>query len=99
MFVWRSGETVHLETVAEVRERCQVRTATSDGVALDLANQVGFPDGMRGCGDGTAIIAIYNPELAEAGRAVRFNLATSEAVQEWTPGSPRCHCGSSPTPP
>ena len=69
------------------------RTATPDGVALDLANQVGFPDGMRGCGDGTAIIAFYNPELAEAGRAVRFNLATGEAVQEWTtPGSPRVTC-------
>ena len=79
--------------VVRYRLDLSARTATSDGVALDLANQVGFPDGMRGCGDGTAIIAFYNPELAEAGRAVRFNLATDEAVQEWTtPGSPRVTC-------
>jgi sugar lactone lactonase YvrE len=79
--------------VVRYRLDLRARTATPDGVALDLANQVGFPDGMRGCGDGTAIIAFYNPELAEAGRAVRFNLATGEAVQEWTtPGSPRVTC-------
>jgi sugar lactone lactonase YvrE len=78
-----------------VRYRLDVaaRTATPDGVALDLSNQVGFPDGMRGCGDGTAIVAFYNPDFAEAGRAVRFNLSTGEAVEEWlTPGSPRVTC-------
>jgi sugar lactone lactonase YvrE len=78
-----------------VRYRLDVaaRTATPDGVALDLANQIGFPDGMRGCGDGTAIIAFYNPEFAEAGRAVRFNLTTGEVIEEWlTPGSPRVTC-------
>ncbi len=78
-----------------VRYRLDVnaRTATPDGVALDLTNQVGFPDGMCDCGDGTVIVAFYNPEFAEAGRAVRFHLSTGEAVEEWTtPGSPRVTC-------
>lgn len=78
-----------------VRYRLDVmaRTATPDGVALDLANQIGFPDGMCDCGDGTVIIAFYNPEFAEAGKAIRFNLSTSEAIEEWlTPGSPRVTC-------
>ena len=69
------------------------RTATPDGVALDLSNQVGLPDGMCDCGDGTVIVAFYNPDFAEAGRAVRFNLSNGEAVEEWTtPGSPRVTC-------
>ena len=78
-----------------VRYRLDVaaRTATPDGTALDLANQVGFPDGMCDCGDGSVIVAFYNPDFAEEGRAVRFNLTTGEAVEEWTtPGSPRVTC-------
>ncbi|AMV26552.1 SMP-30/Gluconolaconase/LRE-like region [Gemmata sp. SH-PL17] len=78
-----------------VRYRLDVaaRTATPDGVALDLANQVGFPDGMCDCGDGTVIVAFFNPDFAEKGRAVRFSLATGEALEEWTtPGSPRVTC-------
>jgi sugar lactone lactonase YvrE len=78
-----------------VRYRLDVaaRTATPDGVALDLADQVGFPDGMCDCGDGTVIIAFYNPEFADAGKAIRFDLATGKAVEKWaTPGSPRVTC-------
>jgi len=78
-----------------VRYRLDVatRTATPDGVALDLADQVGFPDGMCDCGDGTVIIAFYNPDFAQAGKAIRFDLATGTAVEEWTtPGSPRVTC-------
>jgi sugar lactone lactonase YvrE len=78
-----------------VRYRLDVaaRTATSDGVALDLADQVGFPDGMCDCGDGTVIVAFYNPDFAEAGRAARFDLATGKAIEDWTtPGSPRVTC-------
>jgi sugar lactone lactonase YvrE len=78
-----------------VRYRLDVaaRTATPDGVAIDLADQVGSPDGMRGCGDGTAVIAFYNKDFAAAGRAVRFDLTTGEAIEEWiTPGSPRVTC-------
>ncbi|HEV3440289.1 MAG TPA: SMP-30/gluconolactonase/LRE family protein [Gemmata sp.] len=78
-----------------VRYRLDVaaRTVTPDGVALDLANQIGFPDGMCDCGDGTVIIAFYNPEFAKAGKAIRFNLSTGETIEEWlTPGSPRVTC-------
>ncbi len=78
-----------------VRYRLDVaaRTATPDGVALDLADQVGFPDGMCDCGDGSVIIAFYNPDFAEAGKAIRFDLATGKAIEEWTtPGSPRVTC-------
>jgi sugar lactone lactonase YvrE len=78
-----------------VRYRLDVgaRTATPDGTALDFANQVGFPDGMCDCGDGTVIVAFYNPDFAQAGRAMRFNLTTGEMVEEWTtPGSPRVTC-------
>ena len=69
------------------------RTATPAGDALDLAGEVGFPDGMCDCGDGTVIIAFYNPDFAEVGKAIRFRLATGEPVEEWTtPGSPRVTC-------
>lgn len=78
-----------------VRYRLDVaaRTATPDGVAIDVADQVGFPDGMCDCGDGTVIIAFYNPDFAAAGKAIRFDLTTGKAVEEWTtPGSPRVTC-------
>jgi sugar lactone lactonase YvrE len=79
--------------VARYRLDVAARTATPDGIAIDLADQVGFPDGMCDCGDGTVIIAFYNPDFAEAGKAIRFRLATGEAIEEWTtPGSPRVTC-------
>jgi sugar lactone lactonase YvrE len=79
--------------VARYRLDVAARAATFDGVAIDLADQVGFPDGMCDCGDGTVIIAFYNPDYADAGKAIRFNLATGRAVEEWTtPGSPRVTC-------
>jgi sugar lactone lactonase YvrE len=78
-----------------VRYRLDVaaRTATPDGDALDLSGEPGFPDGMCDCGDGTVIVAFYNPDPLPAGRAVRFDLATSSPLEEWTtPGSPRVTC-------
>lgn len=78
-----------------VRYRLDVaaRTATPDGVALDLADHTGFPDGMRDCGDGTVVVAFYNPDFSDAGKAIRFDLATGDAVEGWTtPGSPRVTC-------
>lgn len=69
------------------------RTLTPDGTALDLRHEPGFPDGMADGGDGTVVIAFYNPEPVAAGRAVRYDLRTGEAVEEWrTPGSPRVTC-------
>jgi sugar lactone lactonase YvrE len=79
--------------VARYRLDVAARTASPDGTAVDLSHQTGFPDGMCDCGDGTAIIALYNPNFAEAGRAVRCDLSTGEEVEEWTtPGSPRVTC-------
>ncbi|MFM8270783.1 MAG: SMP-30/gluconolactonase/LRE family protein [Gemmata sp.] len=78
-----------------VRYRLDVgaRTAAPDGVALDLTTEPGFPDGMCACGPGEVIVAFYNPDPVEAGRAVRYSLATGEAIEEWlTPGSPRVTC-------
>jgi sugar lactone lactonase YvrE len=82
-------------TRSVVRYRSEVgsRVAKFDGVALDLRDQPGFPDGMCGCGDGTAVIAFYNPEPVAAGRAVRFDLTSGRMIEEWTtPGSPRVTC-------
>jgi sugar lactone lactonase YvrE len=79
--------------VARYRMEVGLRGATPDGVALDLAGVEGFPDGMCDCGDGTVIVAFYNPEPVEAGKAVRFDLRTGAAVEEWrAPGSPRVTC-------
>jgi len=79
--------------VVRYRLNVAARTATPDGVALDLADQVGFPDGMCACGDGTVIVAFYNPDLVEAGLAIRFHLSTGAAIEKWTmPGSPRVTC-------
>jgi sugar lactone lactonase YvrE len=79
--------------VVKYRTEVGSRTTTADGVALDLANEPGFPDGMCDCGDGTVIIAFYNPEPIAAGRAVRFDLASGTALEEWrTHGSPRVTC-------
>jgi sugar lactone lactonase YvrE len=82
-------------TRAVVRYRSEVgsRVWKADGVALDLHDQPGFPDGMIGCGDGTAIIAFYNPDAVVAGRASRFDLSNGRLIEEWTtPGSPRVTC-------
>jgi sugar lactone lactonase YvrE len=63
------------------------------GVALDLQNDVAFPDGMCAADDNSVIIAFYHPEYSSAGRAVRFDLSTGTAVDQWeTPGSPRVTC-------
>jgi sugar lactone lactonase YvrE len=80
-------------TVVRYRSEVGSRVAKRDGVALDLRDQPGFPDGMCGCGDDTAIVAFYNPDAVVEGRAVRFDLATGRMIEEWTtPGSPRVTC-------
>ena len=69
------------------------RVAVPDGVAVDVGHFPGFPDGMRAAPEGTAVVAFYNPDPVAAGKAVRFDLATGQAVEEWTtPGSPRVTC-------
>ena len=69
------------------------RTLTEDGIALDLRHRDDFPDGMCDAGEGTVIVAFYNPKFVEVGRAVRYRLGTGEILGEWlTPGSPRVTC-------
>ena len=66
---------------------------SNPNVVLDLARQDGFPDGMIDAGTGTVIVAFYNPGPVDAGRAIRFDLRTGDALEEWlTPGSPRVTC-------
>ncbi len=81
------------KTVARYRLDVAARAATPDGVAIDLKGEAAFPDGMRDGGNGTAIVAFYDPAIKPAGRAVRYDLATGAAVEEWTtPGAPRVTC-------
>jgi sugar lactone lactonase YvrE len=69
------------------------RRLHEEGVALDLASPAGFPDGMCDAGGDTVVIAFYNPDPVPQGRAIRFDLRTGEAIEEWTTsGSPRVTC-------
>ena len=81
------------KVVTRYRFDATARTVHDDGIALDLRHRSDFPDGMCDAGDGTVIVAFYNPEFADAGRAVRYRLGTGEVLHEWhTPGSPRVTC-------
>ena len=81
------------KAVARYRLDVAARSLEAAGTALDLRNEPGFPDGMADAGDGTVIVAFYNPDPVVAGRAVRYDLRTGDALEEWrTPGSPRVTC-------
>jgi len=70
----------------------------SSEIAIDLGKNEGFPDGMIVCDDPggdmlRAIIAFYNPQPAEAGKAIMFDLKSGSALGEWTTAqSPRVTC-------
>jgi sugar lactone lactonase YvrE len=81
------------KVVARYRFDLERRSIAQEGIAVDVRGRDDYPDGMCDCGDGTVIVAFYNPALAEAGRAGRFRLDTGELVEEWTtPGSQRVTC-------
>lgn len=81
------------KAVTRYRFDSEARTLADEGIAIDLRHRPDFPDGMCDAGDGTAIIAFYNPALAEVGLAVRYDLKSGKALEEWaTPGSPRVTC-------
>ncbi len=81
------------KVVTRHRFDSDARTLTEVGIALDLRGRDDFPDGMCDAGDGTVIVAFYNPAFAEVGLAVRYDLTTGAALEEWsTPGSPRVTC-------
>ena len=69
-------------------------TLSEPTVALDLKQVVGFPDGMiQVPGKEEVIIAMFDPEPAEAGHAIRFSLKTGEAIERWRcAGSPQVTC-------
>jgi len=69
------------------------RTVRELGTAIDLHSEDGFPDGMADCGDGTVIIAFYNPHRGGEGKAIRYRLDSGERIEQWTThGSPRVTC-------
>ena len=79
--------------VVRYRLDLQFRTLEDQGVAVDLRAVDGYPDGMADCGDGTVVVAFYDPDPLPAGRAGRYRLDTGELIEEWTtPGSPRVTC-------
>lgn len=80
-------------TISRYRFDGAAREAMFDGIAIDLRNTDGFPDGMCSVGDGTVIVAFYNPSPVFAGRAIRFDLLSGKALEEWsTPAAPRVTC-------
>jgi sugar lactone lactonase YvrE len=82
-----------LKVVTRYRLDVAARTLVEDGIALNLRGEPAYPDGMVDCGDGTMIVAFYDPDPVPAGRAVRYRLGTGEVIEEWTtPGSPRVTC-------
>ena len=79
--------------VSRYRLDLERRSLVEEGIAVDLRPVDGFPDGMADVGDGTAIIAMYNPGPVNDGRAYHYNLGTGERLGEWVvPGSPRVTC-------
>jgi len=81
------------KVVMKYRLDLEHRTLRDEGIALDLRDRDDYPDGMCDGGDGTVIIAFYNPADVEAGEAVRYRISTGEVLQIWkTPGSPRVTC-------
>lgn len=81
------------KVVTRYRLNIEKRTIADEGIAVDLRHRSDFPDGMCHGGDGTVVVAFYNPEYAEAGEACRYRLDTGALVERWTtPGSPRVTC-------
>lgn len=79
--------------VAKYRLDVVARTLQGLGTAIDLSTAEGFPDGMADCGDGTVIIAFYNPHRGGEGKAIRYRLDDGEVIEQWTtPGAPRVTC-------
>jgi sugar lactone lactonase YvrE len=79
--------------VVRYRLDLAARKVSGPEVVLDVSSIDGFPDGMADAGDGTVIIAFYNPAPVSDGRAIRFDLRSGSVVGDWaTPGSPRVTC-------
>jgi len=66
----------------------------SGRVVVDLADQIGVPDGMTMTLDGQSlIISLYNPEAAAFGRTIQVCLADTRIERQWhTIDSPQATC-------
>ncbi|MBL8865132.1 MAG: SMP-30/gluconolactonase/LRE family protein [Planctomycetia bacterium] len=79
--------------VTKYRFNVENRELFEAGIAVDLRSHEAFPDGMCDAGDGTVIVAFYNPHRGGAGVAEQYRLGTGELLHRWeTPGSPRVTC-------
>ncbi len=67
---------------------------TEPTIALDLHDQPGVPDGMvQVPGSDEVVIAMFNPEPAEYGRALQYSLRTGQVTREFrTPGAAQVTC-------
>jgi sugar lactone lactonase YvrE len=96
--VFAGGRTLYdIDTPRKVVTRYRFdpasRTIQDADIAIDLRHRDDFPDGMCDAGDGTVVVAFYNPNPVAHGSAVRYRLGTGEVLHEWhTPGSPRVTC-------
>ncbi|KAI9014248.1 SMP-30/Gluconolaconase/LRE-like region-domain-containing protein [Hyaloraphidium curvatum] len=69
------------------------RTLGPGRVSADLSRYRGVPDGMCAAGDGTAVVALFDPSASPTGLAVRIELEGGREVERWeVPGSPRVTC-------
>ncbi|QVL32587.1 SMP-30/gluconolactonase/LRE family protein [Telmatocola sphagniphila] len=76
-----------------VRYEIEDSKIVGQSVALDLKEAAGFPDGMTSANDQSVIISFYNPEPADHGLTVEYDLRTATALKMWkTPGAPRATC-------
>lgn len=79
--------------VTRYRLDVAARKIVPAGVALDLKSESAFPDGMCAAGVSSVIVAFYDPARRTHGRAVRYDLRTGAAMEEWTtPAAPRVTC-------
>ena len=81
------------KTVVKYRYDTEQRRLHDEGVSIDLNDEPAFPDGMIDVGDGSVIIAFFNPHSGGDGVTRRYRLGSNAIVEEWiTPGSPRVTC-------
>ena len=81
------------KTVQRYRLNLEDRSIEEDCISLDLWHRDDFPDGMIDGGNGSVIIAFYNPLPGMYGEAMRYDLKSGEVIETWhTPESPRVTC-------
>ncbi len=79
--------------VREYQLDIAARKVSQPRVKIDLAGESGFPDGICDGGEGSVIVAFYNPDAVADGKAVRYRLSDGATLESWrVPGSPRVTC-------